>query len=347
MNHTQKKFGLRLLCAVLILAVLTGCTAPAKKSQAQIYSVNYLDVFDTVTTVMGSAESEEAFQEHARQIHEQLLHLHKLFDIYHNYDGISNLKTVNDQAGIAPVKVEEPILSLLLDCQEYEQVTAGKVNAAMGSVLSLWHDARSAGIESPETAHLPDAEALQEAAQHTNFDNVIINEEECTVYLADPQLRLDVGAIAKGWAAQRVAENVPEGILLSVGGNVLATGAKFPDGTPWTVGVQNPDGDGDSYVAAVPLTKGSMVTSGDYQRFFTVDGVRYHHIIDPDTLFPATRWRSVTILCPNSGLADMLSTALFLLSQEDGQALLDHFGAEALWIDHEGTLLRSAGFPDA
>lgn len=347
MNHTIRKWSLQLLCAAMTLTMLTGCTAPAKHTQEQIYSVNYLDVFDTVTTIMGSAESETDFQEQAQQIHQQLMDLHRLFDIYHDYDGITNLKTINDQAGISPVKVEEPILSLLLDCREYNEATGGKVNAAMGSVLSLWHDARTAGIDSPETAYLPDTDALQEAAQHTDFDHVIISEAESTVYLSDPQMKLDVGAIAKGWAAQRAVETAPEGFLISVGGNVLATGSKFPDGTPWTVGVQNPDGDGDSYVTAVPLTEGSMVTSGDYQRFFTVDGVRYHHIIDPDTLFPATRWRSVTILCPDSGLADMLSTALFLLGQQEGQALLDQFHAEALWIDHNGALVRSPGFPSA
>lgn len=345
MNDIIKKRALRLLCAVLALLWLTGCTTLTERFHPQIYSATYLDVFDTVTTVMGNAESEEAFQQQAQQIHDQLIYLHKLFDIYHNYDGIANLKTVNDQAGIAPVKVDEPILQLLLDCREDYNETSGMVNAAMGSVLSLWHEARTVGIESPESARLPEKDALQEAARHISFDDVIIDVEENTVYLSDPKLRLDVGAIAKGWAAQRAAENAPDGMLISVGGNVLATGPKFPDGTPWTVGVQDPDGMGDSYVASVPLTEGSMVTSGDYQRFFTVDGVSYHHIIDPVTLFPATRWRSVTILCQNSGLADMLSTALFLLSREDGQALLDHFDAEALWIDHDGALLYSPGFP--
>ncbi len=345
MTHSFNKHLVSLLFTFCFITALTGCSLSPAKSNPPIYTATYLDVFDTVTTVMGSSSSEEDFQQEAEKIHENLLNLHKLFDIYHSYDGIPNLKTINDQAGLSPVRVDPAIIALLLDCREDYTITSGKVNAAMGSVLSLWHDARSAATESPETALLPEINALREAALHTDFHNVIINESEHTVFLSDPKMRLDVGAIAKGWAAQRVMENAPSGLLLSVGGNVIATGPKFADGTPWQVGIQNPDGSGDSYLAAIPLTEGSMVTSGDYQRFFTVDGIRYHHIIDPDTLFPADYWRSVTVLCSDSGLADALSTALFTMTQEDGQKLLNRFQAQALWIDKSGGIRRSPDFP--
>ena len=183
---------------------------------------------------------------------------------------------------------------------------------------------------------------LQEAALHTALDAVIIDEEASTVFISDPSVRLDVGAVAKGWAAQRAAEDAPKGLLISVGGNVCATGPKDAKGTPWVVGVQNPSG--DNYLHTLYVSGGSIVTSGDYQRYYTVDGKQYHHIIDPDTLYPGNYWRSVTIVCDDSGLADALSTALFLLPLEDGQKLLDQCGAEAMWVDADGNQHYSSGF---
>ena len=327
---------------VLFLAIcllLSGCileTGPKK------FEKSYFTVFDTYTTITGYASSQQEWNAVADGLYHLLWEYHQLFDIYNEYDGVANLKTVNDNAGIAPVQVDRRIIALLLDCQEYYEATDGLVNAAMGSVLQLWHEARTAGLEDPENARLPEAEALAEAAKHTSWDNVIIDAEKSTVYLSDPAMSLDVGAIAKGWATQQVAEEAPAGVLLSVGGNICATGPKT-DGSAWNVGVQDPD-NASGYLRTCKIEKGAMVTSGDYQRYYTVDGKQYHHIIDPTTGYPAQYWRSVTILCPNSGLADMLSTALFLLPLEAGQALLAQYGAQAMWVDHQGEIFLSDGF---
>ena len=333
----------RFVSILLLLCLLTGCTAAQAEPERKQYTASFLDVFDTITSVVGKADSEEAFRAASQAVHEELLEYHRLFDIYNDYEGINNLKTVNDQAGIAPVKVDERIIALLKDCKAYHELTGGVVNPAMGSVLQLWHVARNDGINDPANAYLPDMEALTEAAQHMDLDAVIIDEAASTVFISDANVQLDVGAVAKGWATQRVAEAAPEGLLISVGGNVCATGPKDETGTPWVVGVQDPDG-GDQYLHTLYLTKGSLVTSGDYQRAYVVDGELYHHIIDPNTLYPSTLWRSVTILCGDSGLADALSTALFLLPQEEGQALLDKTGAEAMWVDRAGNNFYSSGF---
>ena len=329
----------RILCVFLAVCLLSGCTV---KPEHKKYTATYLTLFDTVTTIVGFAVSEEVFAAQAQKLHDELLVYHQLFDIYNDYDGINNLKTVNDNAGITPVKVDGKIISLLKDCKSYYDFTGGKVNAAMGSVLRLWHDARNDGINDPANAYLPDTDALAEAAKHTDPNNIIINEGASTVYLRDPQLRLDVGAIAKGWAAEKVAEAAPEGLLISVGGNVCATGPKDDAGTPWVVGIENPNG-GD-YLHTIYVTSGSVVTSGDYQRAYVVDGKLYHHIIDPDTLFPSVYWRSVTIVCEDSALADALSTALFLLPLEEGQALLEKAGAEAMWVDANDNIHYSKNF---
>jgi len=329
---------------LVLLLLLTGCAGNAEPERKR-YTATYLTLFDTVTSVVGFADSEEAFRQTTQKIHDEMLVYHQLFDIYNDYEGLNNLKTVNDNAGIAPVTVDRRIIDLLLDCKTYHEATGGKVNVAMGSVLYLWHEARNAGMDDPANAVLPDAQKLQEAALHTDIRNVIIDEEASTVYLSDPAMRLDVGAIAKGWSVQRVCENSPEGLLISVGGNVFSTGAKDEAGTPWVVGVQDPDG-GENYLHTLYLTYGSAVTSGDYQRAYVVDGELYHHIIDPATLYPSTLWRSVTIVCPDSGLADALSTALFVLPREDGQQLLEQFQAEAMWVDRDGSIFLSPGFED-
>ena len=334
--------GRKLMTILLVLSLtLTGCALPGKK--AQQYQATYLDVFDTVTSISGVSDSEDAFREQAEQIHGRLLEYHRLFDIYNNYEGMNNLKAVNDNAGIAPVAVDGEIIRLLKDCRDYYELTEHTVNVAMGGVLSLWHEARTAGLEDPDHARLPEEAALREAAAHTDWASVEIDEEAGTVYLSDSRLRVDVGAVAKGWSAQRAVEDAPEGFLISVGGNVCATGPKDDSGTPWVVGITDPDG-GEGYLHTLYDTDSAIVTSGDYQRYYEVDGKRFHHIIDSQTLYPAERFRSVTVICGDAGLADALSTALFILPQPEGQALAQKCGAEAMWLDTEGNRFYTDGF---
>lgn len=327
------------LLALLCLAVLLAGCSPRK----EVYQEVYLDAFDTVTTLRGYETSEERFQQRSKQVHQALLEYHRLFDIYH--DCPAGLKQVNDNAGLTPVKVDERVMELLLDCRtDYEQ-TFGKVNVAMGSVLLLWHEAREQGLAAPASARLPDLAQLQEAAQHISFDTVLLDEENGTVFLSDPQQRLDVGAIAKGWVAQRISELLPEGYMLNLGGNVCALGGK-PDGNPWRVGIQSPMAPSEN-LCVVNLVNRCAVTSGDYQRCYSVDGKSYHHIIDPQTLMPSEYWRSVSVLCGDSGLADCLSTALFLLPLEEGAALAESCNAEAMWVDAAGNVHQTDGFAKA
>lgn len=328
-----------LLCFCLLLS---GCTVGPQAEKKQ-YTATFLELFDTVTTVVGRDSSEEAFQKKAQAIRDQLRYYHQLFDIYTDYEGISNLKTVNDNAGIGPVKVDKAIIDLLTDCKHYYTLTDGRVNVALGSVLRLWHEARTDSIRDPSNPWLPEEARLLEAANHTDMEKLVISQADSTVFITDPAMRLDVGAVAKGWATQRVAEAAPAGMLISVGGNVCATGPKTEAGTPWVIGIQNPD-DPDSNLHTVYLEKGAVVTSGDYQRTYTVDGKQYHHIIDPQTLQPGTYWRSVTVICQDSGLADALSTGLFLMDAEQGKALAAQWDAQVLWVDPAGNVSMTPGF---
>lgn len=332
------------ICPVLLAAALLLGVAGCAREEAK-YQATFLSLFDTVTTIVGYGGTREEFEEKAQTLHDALEEYHRLYDIYNSYPDLNNLKTVNDRAGEA-VEVDRRIIDLLLEAKEMDARTGGKVNVAMGSVLSLWHDYRVWGIDHPEDAALPPMEELRAAAEHTDIDDVVIDEDASTVRLADPGMRLDVGAIAKGYAAQRVCEEAESagltGLLLSVGGNVRAIGTRS-GGADWKVSIQDPE-DASGSLHLLALGDQTLVTSGGYQRYYTVDGVRYHHIIDPDTLMPAAYFSAVSVLSEDSGRADALSTALFNLPYEEGAALAGELGVDALWVFHDGSERMTGGF---
>ena len=342
----------RLFCALLAVCLLCALLPACGRTQPQLnkYSAHSFDYFDTVTTITGYAESQEAFDAVANEALAQLGEYHRLYDIYHRYEGMENLCTINDLMDGAhqTITVDRRIIDMLLFAREMYDKTGGMVNVAMGSVLKLWHDYRTVGMSDPAEAALPPMEKLQEAAGHTDITKMVIDVENSTVTLTDPQMRLDVGAIAKGYATEQVAlwmeQQAVSGALLNVGGNVRAVGNK-PDGTPWTVGLEHPDDDAADYLAYLTLTKEALVTSGSYQRYYVVNGKRYHHIIHPDTLTPAAGLKAVSILCPHSGMGDALSTALFCMSVEEGKALIATMeGVEASWMTADGTHIVSDGW---
>ena len=307
-------------------------------------------MFDTKSIIysyLGDSESE--FESNHKAVATLLGEYHKLFDIYYKYSGVNNLKTVNDKAGIEPVKVEEKLIDFLLYAKEIYTLTNGKTNIAMGSVLKLWHDCREdANDEDTPVYRLPDSTALQEASNHCNIDDIIIDKEAGTVYLQDPDMRLDVGALGKGYATEKAAELlISRGVtsyVLNIGGNIRMIGAK-PSGNGWVTGITNPDKSSDeSMITKINVKNTSIVTSGNYERFYTVDDVDYHHIIDPDTLMPANYFSSISIITPNSALADALSTALFCMSYEDGLALVNSIGGvEVIWVDLEYNMTSTSG----
>ena len=192
----------KLFVIVLAMLLLTGCVNPQHQEAKELtqYNATFLTLFDTVTTIVGRYPSEKEFSEVTQAFHDELLEYHQLFDIYNDYEGLNNLKTVNDQAGIAPVEVDSRIIDLLIDCKAYYELTGSKVNVAMGSVLYLWHVARNDSIDNPANGYTPDPEKLQKAAEHCSFDSIIIDAEKSTVFITDPSQRLDVGAVAKGWS---------------------------------------------------------------------------------------------------------------------------------------------------
>jgi thiamine biosynthesis lipoprotein len=186
---------------------------------------------------------------------------------------------------------------------------------------------------------------LEASSIHTNFDSIIIDEAASTIYISDPETQLDVGAIAKGWSVQRVAETAPKGLLISVGGNVCATGPKDDQGTPWVVGIQDPDG--DAYLHTVNVTGGSVVTSGDYQRYYVVDGKPYHHILATKTGWPVkTDLDAVTLIAPEGMSCDIdaLSTTCLILGADRGMELIEKKGdIEGIFVLKDGDVRTTKG----
>ncbi len=342
--------GKRPLIALLIVIMLlstVGCTRMEK------YSYEFTGAFDTMIQFVGYAESRDAFEEMAIKGQARFLELHQLFDIYHDYQGLNNVKTINDNAGLQAVKVEQEIIDLLSLSVEWYDKTGGAVNIALGPVLSIWHDYRDEGLTDPEGARIPDIALLKEAAEKSDIRKVIIDRENSTVYLQEKGMKLDVGAVAKGYATELVAQELInqgyDSFAISGGGNVRVVGSpKDGKRTKWSIGIQDPNG--NAYIPDRDLldtayvTDTSVVTSGDYQRYYVVDEKRLHHLIDPVTLMPAEHYRAVTVITQDSGVADFLSSTMFLLPYEKSRSLTESLeGVEVLWVMPDGELRATEG----
>ena len=345
----MKFFGT--LSAVLMSSVLiSGCAAaetspkPAASEVRTFTNITVDSGFDTVITLVEQTDDEAAFRRHYDLLCESFSHYNALFDIYHSYEGMNNLKTINDNAGIAPVETDPELIELLENARMFDDLSSGSFDVTLGPVLKIWHQAREEGLAlnaEGKPGPLPDPNALKEAKAHCGNGFLIIDKSKNTVFLTDPDAAIDAGGIAKGFAVEKTAQKLEAmgctHAAVNAGGNNRTLGAKA-DGSTWNVGIQNPGGEGTILILHISGTD-SFVTSGDYERcYLAEDGKLYHHIIDPETGYPADRYHSVTIVTKDSAAADALSTALFCLSYEDGKKVLDAYKtlsgnpAEAIWV---------------
>lgn len=328
-------FLLSAILSLFSLFALIGChktAAVSPISRTGLY-------FDTVisVTVYDSAHEyalEECFR--LAQHYENLLST--------TAEG-SDLWNIN-HAGGSPVPVSEETFYLLQRALAYARLTDGRVDLTVAPLSALWNFSsdNSASHEVPS-----DAEIAQ-CISHINYNNLILSSEENTVTLTDSQAAIDLGFIAKGFIADKmkaylVQEHIPSA-LINLGGNVLTVGSK-PDGTSYTIAIQKPFADSGEAVTALSVSDRSIVTSGIYERYFEKDGTLYHHILDTKTGYPVeNELYSVTILSSSSLEGDALSTACLLLGTEEGLKLIHSLpDTEALFIEKNGTLTYSEGFP--
>lgn len=344
----MKKRYIFFLIIVLNISILVGCGNVTYTK----YKDSFFDTFDTVTTVVGYAKDEEEFEAYMDKIYKRSVELHQLFDKYSEYDGVNNIKTINDNAGKKPVKVKKEIIDLLLVSKEWYYKSGEKTNIAMGPVIEIWSEYQNQASVNPENASIPTMEELEEANKYTDIEKLVVNEEDNTVFLEDPNMLLDVGSVAKGYAIELISKELEEegfkSALISGGGNIRAIGKPLDtERERWGIGIQNPDKsliDTGNLLETIFIKDASVVSSGDYQRYFVVDGKVYHHIIDPETLMPGNYYRAMTIVTPDSGIADFLSTSAFLLPLNESKELIESLkDTDALWVMKDGTIETTEG----
>lgn len=336
-----------LIFVLLAAAALFGGCDKVSTEPVDPMAKAYFSYFDTVSYVYSYAgDSAEQFEARSAEVSHILEKYHRLFDIYHEYDGVNNLCTINRLAGGEPVSVDRELVDLLLLAKELYEKTDGRMNVMMGSVLTLWHNCRDAAADNPQDARIPTQDELSAANEHTDISLLEIDEENLTVRISDPEASIDVGALGKGYATEMAAQYLysqnADGYVLNVGGNIRVIGHKA-DGGDWLTGIRDPKNPDGGIAAETRIADTACVTSGNYERYFTVDGVRYHHIIDPDTLMPAQYFASITVITEDSALADAMSTALFCLPYEEGLRLAEKLNCEVIWIAQDGTVTATDG----
>ncbi len=342
---------LKKICVIMNLLItlflLSSCKCDFLKKK---YEITYFSYFDTITTIIGYENNKKDFIKNSDFIEEKLNRYNQLYDIYHEYVGVNNICTINKNAGIEPVKVDKEIIELLTFAKEMYNITNGMINIAMGSVLKLWHEARIYSENHQSDAYIPSNEELKLASYHTNIDSIIIDKDASTVYIDDKSTSIDVGAIAKGYATEQIAKLLIEknvtSYTLDVGGNIRTVGGK--KNNKWNIGIKNPDlNSNDTTIKVIKVDNLAVVTSGTYQRYYVCDGKIYHHIISPISLYPENLFSSITVIANDSGLADGLSTALFNMSLDEGEKIINNLnGVEAMWIDSNYNIYYSNHFLD-
>ena len=339
--HTRRRLIILLISAGLLATVfLFTYTGGGGYRRFQTQGFGY---FDSFIYFIGYAQNEADFIRYADMVFDRIGELHRLFDIFNPYEneGMRNLYYVNANAGIKPVTVDSVVIDMLTAGVDAYHITNGSVNIAMGSVLRIWHEYRQKGMTNLDNASVPSIDDLTNAARFARIQDLIICRESNTVFLQTPGMSLDVGSIAKGYAAelamQTVVESGIQSALINMGGHIVAYG--YPPGrNGWNVGIQNPNIDPEQprTIDSLVITNSALSISGGYERFFMAGGQRFGHIIDPVTLMPADMHMQVAVLHPCSWMADIISTALFILPLEEGMQIALNTGAEAFWINAYG-----------
>ena len=315
-----------LLCFLLV-PILFGCKEAALPPQSQLHlgTVCTINLFDQGTTQLYA------------QMFQRLKEIERVFSVNLSNSVISQ---VNQSAGIAPVVVPEEVVFVLQEALRIAEKTGGAFDPTVGPLVDLWDIGG-------DNSQVPGQQAIDRALSLVDWRLVEVDPAARTVFLKKQGMALDLGGIAKGFAADQLvamAQEVGVGrALIDLGGNIYAFGVK-EDGSPWRVGVKDPENPAARPVLRLELKDQSIVTSGMYERFFEQDGIRYHHILNPATGFPVRNdILSVTIASKSSMLADALSTSVFILGRERGLRLLEGEQAEGVIIAQDGTVSATNG----
>lgn len=321
----MKKIYTAVVCLLMLFA-LSGCG----QKQEMIQKTDFcLDTVITVTLYDDSAEKQ----------------LEECFSLAEKYENLlsttikgSDIWNINHGKG-TPIKVSDETISLLKKAISYSELSNGAFDITIGALSSLWNFKDNDGT-------LPSQEDIDSALSTVGYENILI--EGNTVTLKNPDTRIDLGGIGKGYIADQMKQylndqGIQEGII-NLGGNILTVGPKS-SGETYKIGIQKPFDLAGNSIASVEITDESLVSSGVYERYFEVDGKRYHHILNPATGYPYENGLSgVTIITSSSADADALSTTCFALGLEDGMELIENTrDAEAIFITEDNQIHKSSG----
>lgn len=327
-KNSLNSFKLLLLSSALLF--FWGCKKEAMPPQSQLHlgTVCTINLFDQGSTELYG------------QMFQKLKGIEQAFSVNLSDSAVSQ---INQSAGIAPVIVPQEVIYVLQEALRIAERTGGAFDPTIGPLVDLWDIGG-------DNSQVPSQQAIDHARSLVDWRLVEIDSQRGTVYLPKQGMALDLGGIAKGYAADELVAIAQEaGIqqaLFDLGGNIYAFGTKA-DGTPWRVGVKDPAQPGGSPALALAVQDRSVVTSGMYERFFEQEGIRYHHILNPATGYPV--WndiQSVTIVSKSSLLADALSTSVFVLGREKGLALLESEDAEGVIIGEDNLVYPTSGIAD-
>ena len=364
MNNINKKFG-KMGLIFLISVLIFSCF----NNKEKVYTETVDGLFDTVHVISGYDKSEQEFKKKVKFYQEEMEKLHKLYTSYEDFQGINNISTINENAGIKPVKVDRNIIDLLKDTLERNKEISDKVNIAAGNVIDLWDKAKTEG-------KLPEQSELEKMQKCAKTENIVIDEQNSTVFIKERCTKLNLGAVAKGYAVEQVTKKMEKAgmtsFIISAGGNVKVVGKRkiskkeseitdlkscknqfcigiaLPLYNDNNIDKSNPYNNGkNDYLAKIATENMSIVTTGNYQRYFVMDNKVYGHVINLETLKPEDSFASVSVITEDSGLADFMSTTLFLLSYEEGKALIEKMGKkekiDVIWAMKNGDVISSEG----
>lgn len=272
------------------------------------------------------------------QIDAGIAEIQRIEKLLTTFSDDSETNLINNNAGIMPVKVSPETFNLIKRSLTISQVTQGSFDITYGSI-----DKRLWNFDQTMTA-LPDRETAKQMVRLINYRNVILDDENCTVFLKEKGMRIGFGGIGKGYAAERAKQLMKEqGVqsgVVNASGDLTAWGLQ-PDGKPWTVGIANPDSSHDVF-SYINITGLAVATSGNYEKFVTINGRRYSHTINPLTGLPVSGIKSVTIITTNAEIADAMATPVMIMGVRAGLDLIDQMrDIEAVIIDDDNRMFTS------
>lgn len=329
LHAANKKILVLLLALCQLTLLLCSCAGASSAGQRDSFLMDTL-----IQQRIGAAPNAEAVLDEAEAL------LRQLDNALSRFCPESDVSRISASAGAAPIPVGEDTLEVLRFAKEFSRQYSSALAVTIAPLSDLWN-------VNAEDPRVPDASAIQAALALVDDAQLILEGD--TAFLARPGMSLDLGALGKGYACDRLIQLYRDkgvtAAIVSVGGSIAALGR--PEGRAYTIGIRDPRGDASSYIATLPLEDAFCSTSGDYEQYFEAGGVRYHHIFDPATGYPAdSGLMSVTVIS-NSGIAsDALSTACFVLGPEEGIALLEAWGAEGVFVQKDGVVRVTPGLKE-